>query len=448
MASIERMRSLASEIAEKTKIVTDYLDSKGLEAASYDVDGLADFPIPPTDVEPYMARLDLVAATRELHLISVGPKKMLQEAVWSCTDMAALHAIWAFKMPQAVPLKGSISFEELTAKVVETTSIPIGVAMVRRIVRLAMTNKIFTEPTKNQVAHTRSSRLLLEDPGVEGQVGLICDGFWPAVANFVNALRKWPNSEEPNHAPFNLAYNTELSIFDFLSQPENRALSERYNASVKGYGEAAMTGLDQVVAGYPWADLGDKTIVDMGGNQGDVAMAVARAYPDLKFIVQDKAGLRTPESIGTVPAELADRVKLTAHDILEPQTVVADVYFFRIVFHCFSDKYCVKILQSLIPALRKGSRIVINDGALPEKGTVGPFEERYVRMGDIFVGINMNARERELGEWTELFARADSRYEVKRAWKPKTSALYFIEAEWTGDDEKEQSGSSGIIPRL
>lgn len=177
-------------------------------------------------------------------------------------------------------------------------------------------------------------------------------------------------------------------------------------------------------------------------------MAIARAYPRLKFIVQDKAELRTPESIGTVPAELAGRVKLTAHDILQPQTVVADVYFFRIVFHCFSDKYCVRILQALTPALRKGSRIIINDGALPEKGTVGPFEERYIRMGDLFVGINMNARERELGEWKDLFVRADSRYKVKRAWKPKTSALYFIEAEWTGDKEKEPSGSRGIKPRL
>lgn len=177
--------------------------------------------------------------------------------------MAALHAVWAFKIPQAVPLKGSISFEDLTAKVVESNKIPISVAMIRRILRLAMTNYIFTEPAKNQVAHTRSSRLLLEDPGADAQVGLICDGFWLAVANFVNALRKWPDSEEPNHAPFSLAYNTDLSIFDFLAQEENRALGARYTASVKGYGEAAMTGLDQVVAGYPWGELGDKTVVDV-----------------------------------------------------------------------------------------------------------------------------------------------------------------------------------------
>ncbi|KAM7215889.1 S-adenosyl-L-methionine-dependent methyltransferase [Rhypophila decipiens] len=446
MASLERMRSLASEVAEKTRIITDYLASKGLEATSHDVDGLADFPIPPSDVEPYMARLDLISATRELYLLSLGPKKMLQETVWSCIDMAALHAVWAFKVPQAVPLWGSISFDDLAAKVVEMNKAAIGVAMLRRILRLTMTNHIFTEPTKNQVAHTRASLLLLQDASAESQVGLICDNIWPAVVSFVSALKKWPASEEPNHAPFNFAYDTELSFFDFLSQKENQWLSDRYNSSVKGYGEAAMSGLDQVVAGYPWGELGDKTVVDMGGNQGDVAIAIARAHPRLKFIVQDKAGMRTPESIGTVPPELADRVKLTAHDMLEPQPVVADVYFFRIVFHCFSDKYCVKILQALVPALGKGSRVIINDGAMPEKGTVGRVEERYLRMGDLFVATTMNSREREVGEWTELFARADGRYQVTRVWKPQTSALYFIEAEWTG--EKEESGRRGIHPRL
>jgi len=82
MTSLERMRALADEIAEKTRIITDYLADKGLEAASFDVDGLDDFPIPPADFVPYMARLDLMSATRELYLISLGPKKMLQETVW------------------------------------------------------------------------------------------------------------------------------------------------------------------------------------------------------------------------------------------------------------------------------------------------------------------------------------------------------------------------------
>lgn len=117
----------------------------------------------------------------------------------------------------------------------------------------------------------------------------------------------------------------------------------------------------------------------MGGNQGYVSIAIAEKFPKLKFIVQDTAGMRTPSTIGKVPEHLADRVLLTTHDFFTPQTVDAEVYFFRWIFHGFSEKYCIKILQALIPALKKGTRIVINDGTLPEPGTAGYVEEKSMR---------------------------------------------------------------------
>jgi O-methyltransferase domain len=117
----------------------------------------------------------------------------------------------------------------------------------------------------------------------------------------------------------------------------------------------------------------------MGGNQGYVSMAIAEKFPKLKFIVQDTAGMRTPSTIGKVPEYLRDRVFLTTHDFFTPQTVDAQVYFFRWIFHGFSEKYCVKILQALTPALKKGARIVINDGALPEPGMAGYVEEKSMR---------------------------------------------------------------------
>lgn len=88
MASINRMTSLAEVISAKTKIVTDYLASNGLEAASLDVDGLAEFPIPPEDEVPFKARLELVAATKELYDISLGPKEGLRYLAW---DVRVVH---------------------------------------------------------------------------------------------------------------------------------------------------------------------------------------------------------------------------------------------------------------------------------------------------------------------------------------------------------------------
>jgi len=171
----------------------------------------------------------------------------------------------------------------------------------------------------------------------------------------------------------------------------------------------------------------------MGGNQGYISFAIAEAFPNLSFVVQDTPGMRTPETIGKVPEHLESRAQLTTHDFFTPQPVVAAAYFFRMIFHGFSDKYCLQILRALIPSLRRGAKIIINDGALPEPGTAGYIEDRTMRTLDLFMQVTVNAREREPDDWRGLFRRADERFKFNDIWRPEKSRMWFIEAEWTGE---------------
>lgn len=43
---------------------------------------------------------------------------------------------------------------------------------------------------------------------------------------------------------------------------------------------------EYLVNGYPWAELGEATVVDLGGSRGAVSCGLARKYPSLKMIVQ------------------------------------------------------------------------------------------------------------------------------------------------------------------
>lgn len=71
-----------------------------------------------------------------------------------------------------------------------------------------------------------------------------------------------------------------------------------------------------------------------------------------------------------------------AHDFLTEQPVHgADVYFFRWILHNWSDKYCVKILKNLIPALKPGAKVVINDNVLPQPGVLSQWQEERLRYG-------------------------------------------------------------------
>lgn len=82
MSSLKRITALSDEISKNSKILTDYLGEKGLEAASFDVDGPDEWPISPSDEEPFKARLNLIAATKELQDLSLGPKEGLRYLAW------------------------------------------------------------------------------------------------------------------------------------------------------------------------------------------------------------------------------------------------------------------------------------------------------------------------------------------------------------------------------
>jgi hypothetical protein len=135
-------------------------------------------------------------------------------------------------------------------------------------------------------------------------------------------------------------------------------------------------GLNHLVDNF---DFGSGTIVDIGGSHGQVSVAIAQKFPHVRCIVQDLpdtiAGLRD-----MVPQELNGRVLGMKHDFLTLQPVEgADIYLLRWILHDWSDKYCIKILQNLIPALRKGTKIVINDICIPEPGQLGPRADRGLR---------------------------------------------------------------------
>ena len=81
-----------------------------------------------------------------------------------------------------------------------------------------------------------------------------------------------------------------------------------------------------------------------------------------------------------VPEDLSSHVTFTAHDFMTEQPVKgADAYLFRWIFHNWSDKYCLKILRNLIPALKDGALIIVNDNCLPEPNTFSYPAEAKVR---------------------------------------------------------------------
>lgn len=147
---------------------------------------------------------------------------------------------------------------------------------------------------------------------------------------------------------------------------------------MKVFGDLPRWNISKTVDGYDWASLGQARVVDVGGSQGKLAIALAGRYEGLNLVVQDMEKVVEGAHEG-VPAGLRGRVSFMSHDFFTPQAVRADVYVLRTILHNWGDGYCVKILRALVPALRPGAKVLINDMCLPEPGCIPANREMDLR---------------------------------------------------------------------
>ena len=148
---------------------------------------------------------------------------------------------------------------------------------------------------------------------------------------------------------------------------------------MKWFGTGPELDRQHIVDGYNWGNLQNGTVVDIGGSLGSLTTAIAKKFPSLHCIVQDREEI-VHIGQGTLDAGLKDRVTFMAHDFFLEQPVKgADVYLLRWILHDWSDTYAIKIIRALIPALEHTSRVVICDHIVPAPGTVSAFKERRSR---------------------------------------------------------------------
>ena len=286
------------------------------------------------------------------------------------TFLPTIHAVYRFKLASSFPIDGEASFAAIAS------AVKVPEPDIERIIRLAVSHRVFREPRKGIVAHTAISKAIATTPLLQSWLGLITEEVWPASTRIVDAIQQWPNSEEPNHTGYNLATNQFETYFDGMKKEPDRA--KRF-ADCMVFTHAGSFERAGLIAHYDWECMNEGLVVELGGSQGSMCFDLARHYPKMRCISQD-----LPDVVAgvEVPEDLKGRVEVLAHDFFTEQPVKnADAYLFRWIFHDWSDKYSIQILRNLIPALKHRSKIVIGEMCLPEPGSVSSFIDRQMRYG-------------------------------------------------------------------
>lgn len=258
---------------------------------------------------------------------------------------------------------------------------------------------------------------------------------FPATSRTVDAIELNPAASEVTQTGFAFANNTTDIEPMFATLGKSPLRAKRMGGAMVSLTGGEGYELSYMLDNYDWAaiDAISGTVVDIGGSHGFVCVDLAKRYKNMKFVVQD-----LPKTIATAPTldpAIADRITFQAHDFHTQQPVVgADVYFYRWILHNHSDKYAVNMLKQLIPALKKGARVVINDHCLPEPGTESLWDEKIIRSMDLVMLTLLNAQERTEDGFRELFAKADPGFRFVGVVRPVGCRMSIVEAVWEGED--------------
>ena len=151
-----------------------------------------------------------------------------------------------------------------------------------------------------------------------------------------------------------------------------------------------------VAAAYPWGELGH--VVDVGGGDASLLIAIVRAYADLRGTVLDLAGPVARARHAIAAAGLADRCDAEAGSFFDALPAGAGGYILSGVLHDWPDEDAQRILRRCAEAAGQTGKVLVTDH-------IGSAEDTPDTEGDLRMLAYCRGRERN---WDQLVKLATS----------------------------------------
>ncbi|KIK56327.1 hypothetical protein GYMLUDRAFT_230198 [Collybiopsis luxurians FD-317 M1] len=367
----EALKALVNIISTETSTLLSLYATNHTEFPSLEEPWAAKSPELEFDPALVRARQLIVAAAAQLIATVQPPTDFLQDAAPSMMKPATLGVIIDVNIPEILQEAGPQGLH------VREISVATGVeeSYLARVLRYLATRHIFREITPDVFTHNRNSSLLSKGKSVEeikadplarfdnspftSFIHMATDVLLTSSVHFTSYLQ---NPEEAS-TPFNIAYNTEKKLWDWFEEPQNEWRLRRFTVGMKANGEMFPPNI--FINGIDGNTLksGD-VVVDVGGSVGTVTLTLKKAFPNLRYVVQDLEKLMPSAKEYWIQNDLkaleSGQVTLQGHNFFDAQPIKnAAVYFLRLITHDWEDKDARKILSNLRAAAGPSSRLII-----------------------------------------------------------------------------------------
>ncbi|TFY66484.1 hypothetical protein EVG20_g4602 [Dentipellis fragilis] len=257
-----------------------------------------------------------------------------------------------------------------------------------RLLRYLALNHVYREVSPDVFANTRLSSMLdtykpsanvIADPDhkYDGTIGLAALASHHLDEAFKASAYTWEtisdpqtsHSGDPTASAFARAFGVKETLWQFYEHPEEKYRQRRFDAGM--HGVQAVQPPDAILDIYDWKRLSPgSSVVDVGGGVGTSAFPLARDFPALKVVVQDRPDViadakklwstKMPEAVDS------GRVELEAHDFFnaQPKRDVS-IFLLKQVMHDWSDEYCAKLLKRLREAANSSTKLILFESVMP-----------------------------------------------------------------------------------
>jgi len=256
----------------------------------------------------------------------------------------------------------------------------------RRLLRALASDGIFEETEPGVFRNTPASQLLTVD-GWDDFARLF-GGTWLEAVRGLDAS---------GAASFPRVLGEEFWAW-FASHPEERAAFDR--AMAQGW-QGRLERLETVA----WR--GDETVVDVGGGNGSLLLALLDGYPQMRGIVFD-----LPETVRD-ESSFGERCTFVEGSFFE-SVPPGDAHILSTIIHDWDDESARRILETVRTSA--GERLVLLESVI-EPGNE-PLGAKWL---DLLMLVIARGRERTEPEWRELLGAA--------GWEPTRFGKGVIEAQ-------------------
>lgn len=182
-----------------------------------------------------------------------------------------------------------------------------------------------------------------------------------------------------------------MGVFEYYTK--NPEASAVFNEAMTGWtGRLASAVADA----YDFSPFG--TVVDVGGNQGTLLMAILRRHPSTRGILFDLPHVVAAAEPVLAKAGVSDRCARQGGDFFETVPTGGDAYILASVLHDWDDSRCTAILARCRSVMPAHGKLLIVELVLPE-GRDEPFFGNWV---DLHMLVMASGRERTASEYRQL----------------------------------------------